>query len=87
MYDTGNHISTSLCANSRIAPYTDEFAVTASSCFGTNGTYQMELNTSMMILHAVNNAPDDITFKVTGNLGADNYGKKQSRVFESANLK
>jgi hypothetical protein len=87
MYDKGNHISTSLCSGSRISPYTDGFQTTRSTCFGENGTYQMEMNQSVMIVQAVNNAPDSITLSVTGNTGADNYGKKLTRVFESSNLK
>lgn len=47
----------------------------------------MELNESMMILHARNNAPNSMSLSVTGNLGADNFGKKLTFTFVSSNLK
>ena len=60
MYDGGNRISTSLCpatpTSGWITPYTDDLQVVQSDCFGTGGSYRMDLGGAMMILLSENTA-------------------------------
>jgi hypothetical protein len=86
MYDGGNRISTSLCPDSRLFPYSDDFTVTGSECFGQGATYRMQLRESMMILLSSNQADVDISLHITGNLGTEGFGSKHSFTFHAGSL-
>jgi hypothetical protein len=87
MFDGGNKMTTSLCADSRIAPYTDEYVTTDSECFGEGGSYRMDMQTSSMVLEATNEHNHPIDFMVSGVLGADGFGRSEHWEFTAANLK
>ena len=90
MYDGGNRISTSLCpatpTSGWITPYTDDLQVVQSDCFGTGGSYRMDLGGAMMILLATNTGTVPLTVSISGNLGADNGGSTSHSDFTSGSL-
>ena len=85
MYDGGNQITTSLCS-SQLAPYTDDMTVVASDCFGTGGSYMMDIRNSMMVLLSQNTGDADLTISISGNLGADGSGSHVGSEFSSGPL-
>ena len=74
MYDGGNRITTSLCPETPLAPYTDEMQVVPSDCFGAGGSYMMDVRTSMMVVLSQNTGSQPLTVSISGNLGADGGG-------------
>ena len=85
MYDSGNRITTSLCSD-RISPYTDDMTVIPSDCFGSGGSYMMDIRTSMMVLLTQNTGVAELTISISGNLGADGGGTHVSSSFSSGSL-
>ena len=85
MYDGGNAISTSLCS-SQLAPWTDSMEPVASDCFGAGGSYMMDIRTSMMLLLAQNTGNSELTFSISGNLGADGSGTHIASQYSSGTL-
>ena len=85
MYDGGNRITTSLCT-SHVAPYTDDMTQVASDCFGAGGSYRMDIRTSMMVLLAQNTGDSELTFSISGNLGADGSGNHVASQFTVGTL-
>ena len=98
MYDGGNKVTTPLCPHhpaeacrtppcqAWLQPYTDDFAVTPSDCFGAGGHYAMDLRDSMMILLSTNSAATNLDITIDGNLGADGRGDYSHEDFQSGPL-
>ena len=57
----GNRISTSLCKQSRLAPFGDNFELQRSDCFGDGGSVRMDLRHSMLVLITKNEAPTEVS--------------------------
>ena len=88
MFDGGNIMRTSLCAlDDRLAPYTDDFEIATSNCFGSSDAeYRMDMQSSSMVLEATNQASVPMDFIISGNLGADGFGTSTQWGFRAANL-
>ena len=85
MYDGGNRISTSLCSD-RLSPYTDNMDVVSSECFGSGGSYMMDIRNSMMVLLTQNSGTAELTVSISGNLGADGGGTHVTAEYSSGSL-
>jgi len=82
----GNRISTSLCKQTRIAPFGDDFELHRSDCFGAGGSFRMDMRQSMLVLVTKNEANAELDVHITGSTGADGHGVKTTRRFRSGNL-
>ena len=78
--DRGNMLSTSLCTQVR---YGENFAPLSSSCFGGSDHF-MDKSPKKMILVAKNTHASNISFSVSGTLGANGFGLKQTFEFIEA---
>ena len=56
----GNRISTSLCKQTRLAPFGDNFDLHRSDCFGPGGSYRMDMRDSMLVLVTKNSANAEV---------------------------
>jgi hypothetical protein len=56
----GNRISTSLCKQTRLAPFGDNFELHRSDCFGSGGSFRMDMRNAMLILIAKNEANAEV---------------------------
>jgi hypothetical protein len=56
----GNRISTSLCKQTRLAPFGDNFELHRSDCFGPGGSYRMDMRDSMLVLVTRNDANAEV---------------------------
>eukprot|EP01051_Picozoa_sp_SAG22_P011617 SAG22_NODE_1136_length_5395_cov_2.101189_1_plen_270_part_00 len=89
MYDNGNHILTTSSQeqNCRVAPYTDNMEPTNSRCFGReNGNYMMDIGSSTQLLISDNFLGEDMTFHISGDLGADGGGTYTTGEFMNEEL-
>ena len=79
----GNILSTDLCA--RVA-YGEGYAPISSGCFGPAATsnHYMDKSPKQMILVAKNTHTTSISFSVSGVLGANTFGTKQTFAFTTA---
>ena len=74
LYDGGNRIFTSLCPYSQLQPYSDNFQMATSTCFGNGGSYRMNKGISTLMLATKNYHNADIDIYIKGNLGSDDVG-------------
>eukprot|EP01052_Picozoa_sp_SAG31_P007963 SAG31_NODE_391_length_16344_cov_15.753339_5_plen_361_part_00 len=86
MYDVGNQITTSICS-SQLAPYTDDMLEVSSDCFGSGGSYRMDLLNSMMVLISHNTGDEDLTITISGDLGADGQGSHAASEYTAGPLR
>lgn len=87
MYDGGNILSTSQNGN-RIQPYTDNMDERrGTNHFGPDSYYMMDRLSAGMVLASTNTADSDMSFYISGNLGADGGGQHIQGEFTDGRLR